>query len=393
MANRIVLGTQTGYTVGGQFEQGLFISRPGQDVTAAANRRNLLFRSITNASRVVVNSVEVIISSGSNSVNVTWTQRLPFTPFVDFAEATVIPGSLSSLRRIQAKSTTFELINQVDANNYEVLSGQNIIVDRISGAGCRVRLSGDRNATQDVYIRILCYNFPTETVRSEFPSTTYIQGPIHGTSSFITTATQRADFSTLQYGAMLDDGTKSVMTGARWSGSTYSTSGPINTINYSTLHLRTDLSARMPVVTLFDVGILGFTYAAGWLTGTRRLYFYQQSGETAAGNGLLLNVNNVYFNTMSSQAWGTSLSYSTVPHNSTQSILSRTAIYNTSVTKANQWQQVSLRISDPTGSRGPPDSWYNKNFVLEMRQTFTRRIGFIYSVNYRAYINISFSRE
>jgi len=393
MANRIVLGTQTGYTVGGQFEQGLFISRPGQDVTAAANRQNLLFSSITSASSVVVNSVEVIIPSGSNSVNVTWTQRLPFTPFVDFAEATVIPGSLSSLRRIQAKSTTFELINYVDSNNYEIISGQNIIVDFISGAGCRVRLSGDRNATQDVYIRLLCYNFPVEFVRSEYTGTTYQQGPIHGSAAFIADATQRASFLTTQYGAMLDDGTKSVMTGARWSGSTYSPSGPINTINYSTLHLRTDLSARRPVVTLFDVGIQGFTYAAGWMTGTRRLYFYQQSGEPAAGNGLLLNVQNVYNTAMSSQAWGTSLSYSTVPHNSTQSILSRTAVYLTTQSKANQWQQVSLRISDPTGSRGPPDSWYNKNFVLEMRQTFTRRIGFIYSVNYRAYINISFSRE
>ena len=42
MANRIVLGTQTGYTVGGQFEQGLFISRPGQDVTAAANAGSIV---------------------------------------------------------------------------------------------------------------------------------------------------------------------------------------------------------------------------------------------------------------------------------------------------------------------------------------------------------------
>ena len=123
------------------------------------------------------------------------------------------------------------------------------------------------------------------------------------------------------------------------------------------------------------------------------LYFYQQSGEPAAGNGLILNVNNVYFNSMASQSWGITPSYTTVPHNSTQSILSRTAIYNTSITKGNQWQQVSLRISDPTGSRGPPDSWYNKNFVLEMRQTFTRTQGFIYSLNRRAYINISFSRE
>lgn len=393
MANRIVLGTQTGYTVGGQFEQGLFISRPGQDVTAAGNRLNLLFSSVTDASSVVVNSVEVIIPSGSNFVNVTWTQRLPFTPFVDFAEATVIPGSLSSLRRIQPKSTTWDLINYVDSNNYEVLSGQNIVVDRISGAGCRVRLTGDRNATQDIYIRILCYNFPVGFVRTEYTGTTYIQGPIHGSSSFITTATQRSDFSTLQYGAMLDDGTKSIMTGARWSGSVYSPTGTVNTTNYSSLHLRTDLSARMPVLTLFDIGILGFSYASGWTVGNRRLYFYQQSGEPAAGNGLLLNVNNVYNTAMASQAWGTSLSYSTVPHNSTQSILSRTAIYLTSTTKANQWQQVSLRISDPTGSRGPPDSWYNKNFILEMRQTFTRRIGFIYSVNYRAYINVSFSRE
>lgn len=415
MANRIVLGTQTGYTVGGQHEQGLFISKPGQDVTAAANVYDLLFSSNRQSTHfgLIHETIEATISSGDYQVAVSWTNTLPYTPFIEWREITT-SGSTTNV--IGKQSGSF-YVSGVDTNDYSPATntpvgstgrtsiGNKYIVEHVSGFGCVIRYvpgsaSGER-VSSDAIFRITVFAVPSDVYVSNYNrlASIYTSGPIHGTNQYIVDSSHRTSLPDNPVVCMVDDGNESVIGGVNYrgqdNGSTNNFTLMQNAFNTNTLHLRTDLANRIPVITLCVKNLhLSYQFWQNWTLDYISITAVSGTSMTPA-----YITNQVEFSG-STSLWNwldDGLLQNTVPGigYTTYNVFSRSGGNSAFINNSGNWDQVSIPLyrSSSNTSRGPADDWYNKIFRVTLWKRARRKFSPYPYINWQCHFLISFSQE
>ena len=412
MANRIVLGTQTGYTVGGQYEQGLFISKPGQDVTATANAYDLLFSSNRQASHfgLIHETVEATILSGQFRVTVSWTNTLSYTPFIEWRE---ISTSGSTVNIIGKESGAF-YVSGDDTSSYSPASntpigftgrssiGNKYIVEHVSGFGCVIRyvpgsVTGER-VPSNVSFRITVFAVPSDVYISNYNRlvSAYSSGPIHGTNQYIVDSSHRTSLSDSPVVCMLDDGNESVIGGANYRAQNNGNGNFFtllqNAFNTNTLHLRTDLANRYPVITLAvkNLHLSRFSWE-NWTVDFITITQVSGSSATPASfvNPVEVSPSSSTFNWLDDHGGGNTA----VP--SSSNIFTRTGGNSAFISNSGNWDQVSFRLyrSSTDASRGPADDWYNKTFRITIGKRARSKFGSKSYFNWQCHFLITFSQE
>ena len=425
MANRIVLGTQTGYTIGGQHEQGLFISKPGQDVTAVGNIYDLLFSSNRQSTHfgLIHETIEATILSGGYQVAVSWTNTLPYTPFIEWREIST-SGSTTSI--IGKESGSF-YVSGVDTADYSPSSntpigstgrtsiGNKYIVEHVSGFGCVIRYvpgsaSGER-VPSNVSFRITVFAVPSDVYISNWTrlayqnnisnTNKYQAGPIHGTNQYIVDSSHRTSLSDSPVVCMVDDGNERVMGGANYrgqnNGSTNNFTLLQNAFNTNTLHLRTDLANRIPVITLC-VKNLHLRYQS-WQNWTNDFISITSDSLSSMTPAYIANQVEVSASTSTFNWLDDGLLKNTAPNNTFGFIIgqyfSRTGSNSFFLNNIDEWDPVSFPLyrSSSNTSRGPADDWYNKIFRVTAWKRARSKFGSKPYYNWQCHFLISFSQE
>ena len=417
MANRIVLGTQTGYTVSGQNEQGLFISKPGQDVTAAANVYDLLFSSNRTAGHfgLIHETIEATIASGEYQVAVSWTNTLPYTPFIEWREVSTSGGTTSILGK---ESGAFH-VSGVDTASYSPAAntpvgstgrssiGHKYIVEHVSGFGCVIRYvpgssSGNR-VSSNVTFRITVFAVPSDVYISNRNRLTsaYSSGPIHGTNQYIVDSSYRTSLSDSPVVCMVDDGNESVIGGAAYRGQNNGNTNNFtlmqNAFNTNTLHLRTDLANRVPVITLC-VKNLHLRYQS-WENWTNDFISITSDSLSSMTSAYIANPVEVSTSTSTFNWLDDGLLKNTAPNNTFGFIIgqyfSRTGSNSAFFSNSGNWDQVSFPLyrSSSNTSRGPADDWYNKIFRVTVWKRARSKFGSKPYYNWQCHFLIGFSQE
>ena len=144
MANRILLGDHD------DFGYGLFISRPGKDVTTELDKVDLIFDSREDASSVVHATVIITAASSSAYGSGSWT-ALPYVPMVMWTELSAASGG--------------NILGMGQAHNYQPyphllqLSSGHILYN-ITSSGGRGRTPTGANFSSTKYFGVVVFRFP-----------------------------------------------------------------------------------------------------------------------------------------------------------------------------------------------------------------------------------------
>ena len=144
MANRILLGDHD------DFGYGLFISRPGKDVTTELDKVDLIFDSREQASSVVHATVIITAASSSAYGSGSWS-ALPYVPMVMWTELSAASGG--------------NILGMGQDHNFQEypyllqLSSGHILYN-ITSSGCRVRTPTGANFSSTKYFGVVVFRFP-----------------------------------------------------------------------------------------------------------------------------------------------------------------------------------------------------------------------------------------
>ena len=143
MANRLLLGNRSS---GGY---GLYISKPGKDVTSCG-RQDLIFDSSTNMAATVHTVASVTISSGNSSGSTTW-DALGYTPIALWTETSAASGG-----NVLGMGQNFSNSGLPD---FIIRVGMPYVLTDLHTDGCTVQTTDGTNVSGNKFFRILVLRF------------------------------------------------------------------------------------------------------------------------------------------------------------------------------------------------------------------------------------------